>query len=201
MIAWVKTFAYDESDGAVREVYDEIMGGRGEAHNLYRAHSLRPHTMLASDYLYKTVLHWPDNTLAKWLAELISTYAAFLCGCDYAVKNHGANFRLFLEDETRADEIWQALEAGRLEEVLPARELAMMRYTHKLTLTPAEVREQDVLTMREAGASDGEIVEVNQLCASFNYYARVLNGLGVVLDDGPVGIQPEDGLPWQDKSE
>jgi len=35
------------------------------------------------------------------------------------------------------------------------------------------------------------------LCASFNYYARVLNGLGVELDEGPTGIQPEDGLPWQ----
>jgi len=196
-MAWVTTFTYAESEGALREVYDDIKGGRAEVHNLYRAHSLRPHTMLASDYLYKTVLHWEDNTLPKWLAELISTYAAYLCGCDYAVQNHGANFRLFLDDPERAEQIWAALEAGRLEEVMSAKELAMLRYTAKLTVHPADVSKNDVDAMRKAGADDGEIVEVNQLCASFNYYARVLNGLGVELDEGPTGIQPEDGLPWQ----
>ena len=39
---------------------------------------------------------------------------------------------------------------------------------------------------------DGEVVEVNQLCSSFNYYARVLNGLGVELDPGPVGLTDLD---------
>ena len=29
------------------------------------------------------------------------------------------------------------------------------------------------------------------------YCARVLNGLSVKLDEGPAGIQPEDGLSWQ----
>ena len=192
MIAWVKTLTYAESSGVLRQVYDKIRGARPEPHNLYRAHSLRPHTMLAADYLYKTVLHWPDNTLPKWLAELISTYTAHLCQCDYAVSNHGANFRQFYGDEEAAEKIWVAVCGDQAHTVLDAKPVAMLHYTRKLTLTPGTVNADDILAMRNAGADDGEVVEVNQLCSSFNYYARVLNGLGVELDPGPVGLTDLD---------
>jgi len=191
MVAWVKTISYEDAEGPVRDVYDRVIGQRPEPDNLYRAHSLRPETVLASDHLYKAVLHCNENSLPKWLAELISAYTALLCGCEYAVENHRANFRAFLDDPNLADRIWQAIENDGLEEILSNKERAMLRYTAKLTLTPKEMSRQDVEKMRQAGADDGEIVEVNQLCASFNYFVRVLNGLGVARDSGPPGLQAD----------
>jgi len=41
--------------------------------------------------------------------------------------------------------------------------------------------------MREAGADNGEILEVNQICACFNYSNRSLSGLGVEIDNDRVG--------------
>ena len=47
--------------------------------------------------------------------------------------------------------------------------------------------EADVIEARNAGANDGEILEVNQVCAYFNYSNRLLNGLGVTTDGDQVG--------------
>jgi len=52
-------------------------------------------------------------------------------------------------------------------------------YTRKLTLTPGEVQHIDIEHIRSQGATDEEILEVNQVAASFNYSNRVINGLGV----------------------
>ena len=41
------------------------------------------------------------------------------------------------------------------------------------------------------GATDGEILEVNQVCAYFCYSNRTLNGLGVTLAGDAVGYYSE----------
>ena len=46
--------------------------------------------------------------------------------------------------------------------------------------------------LREAGCDDGEILEVNQVCAYFNYSNRLLNGLGVTTEGDVIGYYAED---------
>jgi len=41
---------------------------------------------------------------------------------------------------------------------------------------------ESIETLRAAGASDGEILEVNQVTGYFAYANRVVLGLGVTLD-------------------
>ena len=45
----------------------------------------------------------------------------------------------------------------------------------------------DVIRLKQARCDDGEILEVNQVAAYFNYSNRVLNGLGVYLDGDKIG--------------
>ena len=42
-----------------------------------------------------------------------------------------------------------------------------------------------------AGCDDGEILEVNQVCAYFNYSNRLLNGLGVTTQGDVLGYYKE----------
>ena len=58
----------------------------------------------------------------------------------------------------------------------------------KLTRSPETLEEEDLSAMRRCGLSDGQILEVNQVAANFNYWARVINGLGIRLGDEPVGL-------------
>ena len=62
-----------------------------------------------------------------------------------------------------------------------------MRYAGKLTKTPGERVVEDVLSAKREGASDEEVLEVNQVCAYFNYSNRTLNGLGVSTEGDTIG--------------
>ena len=183
MIAWVGSVAPDDAQGRTREIYEGLERRNGRVHNLYRAHSLRPETMEGSDLLYQAVLHCADNALEAWRGELIATWTAALTRCRYAYLNHGANFVHHFPDRERGqrilDAMWTALPRAELDD----RTLALLDYAGKLTLRPQEMDEGDVSALRAAGIDDGEIVEANQICASFNYYVRSLNGLGTLLDE------------------
>ena len=81
----------------------------------------------------------------------------------------------------------KALEEETPEQVLQGKDLALMRYAGKLTKTPGEMVAEDVLFAKREGASDEEILEVNQVCAYFNYSNRTLNGLGVSTEGDIIG--------------
>ena len=65
---------------------------------------------------------------------------------------------------------------------LPPRQRAMLDYAAKLTREPWSVREIDVAALREAGLSDRDILDVNQVTAYYAYANRVADGLGVGVD-------------------
>jgi uncharacterized peroxidase-related enzyme len=110
--------------------------------------------------------------------------------CDYSIAHHFAGLSRLLADPPRAEAIYRAFAAAKPETVFAGKELAMLRYVRKLTLEPQRMEEADVIALREAGATDGEILEANQVCAYFNYSNRLLNGLGVTTDGDILGTSP-----------
>ena len=77
-----------------------------------------------------------------------------------------------------------------------ARECAALVYATRLTERPAEVSAADVEALRDAGWDDGEILEINQVVAYFNYANRMVQGLGVDTAGDVLGLSP-DGAGWQ----
>ncbi|MEX0304698.1 MAG: peroxidase-related enzyme, partial [Leisingera sp.] len=187
-IAWVEVIPQDKAEGTLAGAYDAVKGKDGKVENLYLAMSQTPAAIQPADAHYLALLHNPDNPLQPWLAELISTYAAILCGCRYAAVNHGANFRMYLGDEPRADAILQALEAGREPEGEDAGTLAALRYARKLSLAPEQMSAQDLDALRAAGFCEKGISYLIQITAAFAYWARMINGLGTRLGD-TVGLE------------
>ena len=59
----------------------------------------------------------------------------------------------------------------------------MLDYADKLTRTPWDMTEADLLPLREAGWDDRAILDINQTVAYYAYVNRVADGLGVVLDE------------------
>ena len=67
------------------------------------------------------------------------------------------------------------------------KEMALLEYAAKLTLEVGSMRKKDIIRLRSVKCEDGEILEVNQVVAYFNYSNRLLNGLGVSLKGDNVG--------------
>ena len=187
MPAWIRMIPDEEADMALGEALALARTPHGTVDNVMRVHSLRPSTMNGHVALYRAVLHDNSNTLPQWLQETISSYVSILNDCAYSLANHWANARHLIGDDGRADEIEQALNARRPEDVFEGMELALLRYAEKLTLRPADMVKADVDALRAAGADDGRILELNQIVCYFNYVNRSLNGLGVTTQGDTVG--------------
>jgi len=187
MSACIKMVPLEEATGYLREMYEKVKTPHGTVDNVMRVHSLRPRTMEGHVVLYRSVLHSPDNTLPLWLLELVASYTSIINQCAYSLTHHFANARRLLQDERRADAIYDALIAQQPERQFAGKELAILRYTGKLTAAVGKMNPDDVAALRTAGCTDGEILEVNQVCAYFNYSNRLLNGLGVTTEGDVIG--------------
>ena len=192
-MTWITTVAYEKSTGRVRELYDRIKGPGNNVDNIMMAHSLRPHTMEGHMAIYKNVIHHPRNTLPKWLLEAVGVYVSLINKCDYCVEHHYAGMRRLLDDDAQSDKIRAALQADDPGQAFDGRELAALEYAAALTRTPMEITSRDVDAMRAASLDDGEILEVNQVAAYFNYANRTVLGLGINKDGDILGLSPSDG--------
>ena len=192
MAAWIRMISDNDADPHLREVLDLARTPHGTVDNVMRVHSLRPNTMVGHVKLYRACLHDDTNTLPMWLQEVISSYVSVLNTCPYSYANHWANAAHLIGDPDRAAQIETALQARRPADVFDGRELALLVYTEKLTLHPADMVQSDVQALRDAGLDDGEILEANQIIGYFNYVNRLLNGLGVTTDGDTVGYYAKD---------
>lgn len=192
MSAWIEMIPLEDAEGELKRVYDMVVTPSGTVDNVMRAHSLRPHTMEGHVVLYRSVLHNPDNVLPFWYLEVIASYTSIVNNCEYSLTHHFMNARRLIADEARADAVFAALKAGRPEDAFEGKELALLRYAAKLTGDVGKMVKSDIELLRQEGCDDGEILEVNQVCAYFNYSNRLLNGLGVTTDGDVIGYYKDE---------
>jgi len=187
MSAWIEMLPVEDATGELKEMYDLVQTPHGTVDNVMRAHSLRPHTMKGHVTLYRSVLHNPKNVLPFWFLEVVASYTSHLNNCAYSFSHHFTNARNLIDDEEKSDLIMQSFEQRKPELVFSGKELACMRYTETLSIDVANIQQSDFQQMKDAGCTDGEILEVNQVVAYFSYSNRLLNGLGVTTEGDYVG--------------
>lgn len=190
-MTWIATVPYAAAKGRLKQLYDRIKGPDDNVDNIMMAHSLRPHTMDGHMTIYKYVLHHSANEVPKWFLETLGVLVSHLNGCRYCVEHHFSGLTRLLADKPRADAIRAALETGD-ETPFSDRERAAIRYARALTGDPAAMTEAPVIAMREAGYSDGEILEINQVVAYFAYANRTVQGLGITTDGDILGLSPNN---------
>lgn len=181
-MAWINVISPEVSDGRLRALFDSVRGPRGEVDNILAVHSLRPHTLGGHMALYRSALHHSSNTLPKALRESIGLYVSILNKCVYCIAHHKAALGNLIGDRSITDKIVSSMVGGDIQSAFANGALAAMNYVRVLTLTPGDVTESWVVAMREAGLSDAEILEVNQVAAYFAYANRTAQGLGVEID-------------------
>jgi uncharacterized peroxidase-related enzyme len=181
----------EQAQGALVSAYEKVKTPHGTVDNVMKAHSLRPHTMEGHVTLYRSVLHSPDNTLPFGFLEVVASYVSMLNRCDYSLTHHWANAMRLMADPMRADAVHRALQERQPHKAFTGKELALLVYAGKLTTDVAHMVKADIDALHAVGCDDGEILEVNQVCAYFNYSNRLLNGLGVSTQGDVIGYYKE----------
>ena len=199
-MSWIKIIPPEAATDAPVEQYKRLASGDGQVDRVLQIHSLRPHTLEAHMGLYKASLHHPANTLPEWLLECIGIFVSRLNRCDYCDSHHSAGLARLLKDEQRMRQLDQALSEALPGTPFSTAEQVMFEYVRQLTLDPSGVQRQQVERMREAGYSDGQILEVNQAAAYFAYVNRCVLGLGVDIAGEALGMSPASSADinhWQ----
>jgi len=191
-MAWIKTISYEEATGRLKGIYDRVKGPNNVIDNILKVHSLRPHTLEGHMALYKYVLHHPGNRVDKWLLEAIGVYVSMLNSCSYCVDHHFEGLKRLLDDDNTAGRIRLALEKRSPEDAFNGKQSRLLRYAEKLTMQPADICKKDISLLNEAGYDDGQILEVNQVTAYFNYANRTVLGLGVNTEGDMLGLSPHN---------
>ena len=190
---WIETVPYEESDGKLRRLYDRVKGPDNNVDNIMMMHSLRPHSMEGHMAIYKYVLHHTGNTIPKWFLETLGVWVSSLNDCGYCVDHHFGGLVRLLGDDEKASGIRKAIDERNVDIApLDQKQKLAMTYAQALTLSPASTTEDMVIAMREAGFSDGEILEVNQVSSYFNYANRTVLGLGCSTKGDIIGLSPNN---------
>jgi uncharacterized peroxidase-related enzyme len=186
---WIDSIEPADASPELAEMYSQVGAVHNKIHNLYRAFSLQPAPLLAADQHYRDVLHNKRNQSEPWLLELLASQAAIIADCDYALTNHGANFKALLGNSQKGDAMLQAVREDNLDDnsLFSDKQAALLIYGAKLCRTPELMREADIEALRVLGISDTEILEAVQTSACFAYWVRFINALGIQLGDESAG--------------
>tara|TARA_B100000902_G_scaffold27667_1_gene33283 strand:- start:217 stop:825 length:609 start_codon:yes stop_codon:yes gene_type:complete len=199
-MAWIKTIPYSESSGRLRDLYDRVKGPNDNVDNIMMAHSIRPHTMEGHMAIYKYVLHHKNNTIPKWFLETLGVWISHLNNCSYCLEHHFAGLKRLLADDQRSQSIKTAIEENNISIApLDEKQKLAMSYAKILNDSPSSLTKRNITDLRNAGFEDGEILEINQVCAYFSYANRTVLGLGCSTAGDIIGLSPnnsEDPDDW-----
>ena len=192
-MSWIDTIAYEKADAKLKALYDRVKGPNNNVDNIMMMHSLRPHTMEGHMAIYKYVLHHRDNTIDKWFLETLGVWVSTLNKCEYSIEHHFAGLKRLLNDDEKATQIRSAIDTNKIEEApLENCQKTAMEYARKLTHNPGSIREESIEKLRADGYTDGEILEINQVCAYFSYANRTVLGLGCSTKGDILGLSPNN---------
>lgn len=200
-MSWIKTISYQNATGKLKRLFDRVKGPNNSLDNVLTIHSLRPHTLEGHMVLYKNVLHHSGNSLPKWYLETLGTYVSQLNHCTYCVKHHSVGIKRNLQNDALYKLISESIKTGDFKDVLDHKFRAGMQHAKLLTLHIKDASENKIQRLRDAGFTDGEILEINQLVSYFNYVNRTVVGLGVPLEKDHIGLSPNssDKNSWSHK--
>jgi uncharacterized protein YciW len=89
-------------------------------------------------------------------------------------------------------ELAQQLKTNYRKADLEPKEMAMLEFAELLTVQPANVVESDIEHLRKLGWADEDIIDIVHQTAMFNYMTRVVDGLGVELNEWMLEAEARD---------
>ena len=94
------------------------------------------------------------------------------------MRAHAEDLRVEVHDRSDADALVAAIASDHTRAPITAAERAMLDFAVALTLRPSAMTRDDVEALRRAGFDDPAISQIVQITGLFNYYNRIVDGLG-----------------------
>ncbi|MEP7274505.1 MAG: peroxidase-related enzyme [Acidobacteriota bacterium] len=174
-ISWFPIPSEDQLPDNLQGLFRKARERIGFVPNVFRVYSFRPERLTAWFAHYKQ-LHEPTEHLGAAEREMIAVAVSMVNRCLYCLVAHGAALREALGDPILADRITLDYRRAGLDERLTA----ILDYAVKLTTTPHECLEADIVHLRSLGLTEEEVWDVIEIAAMYNFTNRMAHATGML---------------------
>jgi len=177
-MARIKVIKYEEANGRLKEIYDELIDKRGKLADVHTIQSLRPESIIKHIELYLEIM-FSKSELSRAEREMIAVIVSVCNNCEYCQIHHGNALNHYWKNEQKV-----ALFSKDFRQVeLVERELRLCEFAESLTLNPGLSNEIDhTEQLRKAGLSDNAILDATLVVSYFNFVNRIVQCLDVDLE-------------------
>lgn len=174
-MAHIKVIDYEESEGRLRAIYDELIGKRGKLADVHKVQSLRPESIVKHMDLYLEIM-FSKSELSRAEREMIAVVVSAGNNCEYCQIHHGAALNHYWKDENKCFQLRKDFKEAGLNE----RQLALCNYGYTLTVEPGKANSEDLtIALKKMGFADAAILDATLVVSYFNFVNRIVLSLGL----------------------
>lgn len=170
--AWLDVVELDQATPEQIAVLEESHP-KAKVQDYYRFLVHQPEILRQRSTAFNAIMYAPGG-MPRAERELATTVVSRINGCVYCASVHAQRFEQLAK---RNDVIREVFEDPRTAGTT-AREQAIARFSIELTERPAEVTAEQLKPLREAGVTDGEILDLIHSVAIFAWANRLMLNLG-----------------------
>lgn len=175
-MSFISPVSEDQAVPPLKNIYAAIRQKMGFLPNYFQALGRRPG--LVEGHLALTAAVEQSPALSIALKEKMGLVISGLNSSSYCIAIHMELLRGMGVERP----LGRKLVTDYPNAPVDSREMALYRFADKLTVRPAEVKQEDVDALRAAGWDDDAIVEAVVAVSYYNFINRVSMGLGVVAE-------------------
>ncbi len=135
--------------------------------NVLQAYSFDQTKLRAFIDMYNDLM-FGDSSLSKLEREMIAVVVSSANHCYYCLTAHGQAVRQMSGDPALGELLVMNWRAANI----TAKQRAMLEYSHKLTVSPAEIGDADRRALRSAGFRDRDIWDISAIASFYNMTNR-----------------------------
>lgn len=163
-------------DPAVAAVFQEIQETFGRVPNLFRSYAHYPPLLRANWEKVKAVMM--QGSLRRKVKETIAVLVSKDNSCSYCVAAHTAGLQSLGMSADQITALEQSLDAADFD----AKEQSLISFAREANRKPLAIKDAQFQSLRDAGATDGEIVEALGVMELFTGFNKFLDSLQVDID-------------------
>jgi uncharacterized peroxidase-related enzyme len=171
---WITSVPPEHATGTLAEAYQSQFEKIGQVTELTQIGGLYPDLVQARLRLYEVVDATPSD-VPDHVRRAVALLTSVLNGCLFCTVGHTQKLTAAghgeLAQQIKADP--EGITTG------DPKNDAAISYARKLVTDPSHIVEQDVKALRDAGYTDLDILDINNITAYYCYINRVAAGLGL----------------------
>jgi uncharacterized peroxidase-related enzyme len=177
-MAYIDVVQYEQSEGELRDIYDNLIKTRGKLADVHMIQSLNPKSIVAHMDLYLTIM-FGKSPLKRVQREMIAVVVSKSNDCEYCQMHHAEAVNHYWKDDEKIKLLKSDFESLDLSPV----DMELCRYAKSLTVTPNSDNQSTVNRLKELGLSDRSILDASLVIGYFNFVNRIVLGLGLEVNE------------------